>query len=166
MQADQTPTLVPLPFATNGLRSNVPERSQIGVTPGAASFNDGFPPVTMQPKTHGGVPPNGRDVNGILYVLSQTVRWVQAGGQFVYSAPFATDPNVGGYPQGAVLLRADYGGFWLSEADNNTTNPDATDGSARNWVSLNTDWNARVARGRFSTAPCWLRWLQAAAIAT
>ncbi|MBB5442949.1 MULTISPECIES: hypothetical protein [unclassified Paraburkholderia] len=153
MQANQTPTLVPLPFATNGLRNVIPEASQAGVTPGAASFNDGFPPVTMQPKTQGGVPPDGKDFNGILYDLSQTVRWVQAGGQFVYSAPFATDPNVSGYPQGAVLVRADYSGFWFNEADNNTTNPDATDGSARSWVSLNADWNAAGGPGQILHRP-------------
>ncbi len=153
MQANQTPTLVPLPFATNGLRNVIPEESQASVTPGAASFNDGFPPMTMQPKTQGGVPPDGKDFNGVLYELSQTVRWVQAGGQFVYSAPFATDPNVGGYPLGTVLIRADYSGFWFNEADNNTTNPDATDGSARNWVSLNADWNAASGPGQILHRP-------------
>ncbi|WP_321945835.1 gp53-like domain-containing protein [Paraburkholderia sp. J10-1] len=142
MQSNQAPTFVPLPFAANGLRNVIPEASQAGITPGAASFNDGFPPSTMQPKTQGGVPPDGKDFNGILYAVTQTVRWVQAGGQFLFSAAFATDANVGGYPKGAVLVRADYGGFWFNEADNNTTNPDATDGSARNWLSLNADWNA------------------------
>src|SRR6185437_349009 len=28
------------------------------------------------------------------------------------------------------------GRLWLSTADNNTTNPDATDGSAANWIPL------------------------------
>ena len=147
MQTNQTPTLLPLPFAANGLRNPIPEASQITITPGAASLNDGFPPATMQPKTQGGVPPDGKDFNGILYELSQTVRWTQAGGQFAFNAAFANDPNVGGYPKYAVLVNAAGTGFWFNEADNNTSDPDATDGSARNWVPMNADWNAASGPG-------------------
>lgn len=157
MQANQSPTPLPLPFAANGLRNTIPEASQTGIKAGAASLSDGFPASTMQPKAQGGVPPDGKDFNGILYELSQTVRWVQAGGQFVYNAPFAIDPNVGGYPKGAVLLRADYSGFWFNGADNNTTNPDATDANdpnaARNWLSLNADWNAASGPGQIFHRP-------------
>ncbi|MBK3786502.1 hypothetical protein G3A43_40595 [Paraburkholderia aspalathi] len=83
---------------------------------------------------------------GILFLLALTIRWVQAGGSFCYDATFANDPAVGGYPKGAVLLRADLAGFWFNLADNNTTDPDATDANdpnaARNWVPVNADWNA------------------------
>lgn len=124
MQASQTPTRVTLAFATNGTKNTIPAASQIGVTPGAASLNDGFPPLTFTPIAAGGVPPAGADFNGILNLLSQTIRWQNAGGLFGYNAAFATDANVGGYPRGALLLRSDQSGAWLNQTDNNTTNPD------------------------------------------
>jgi len=136
MQASQTPTLVPLAFAANGTKNTIPEASQIGITPGAASLNDGFPPLTFTPIAAGGVPPAGADFNGILNLISAVIRWQNAGGQFKWNSAFATDTNVGGYPAGAVLERSDGAGFWLNLADNNATNPDATDGSAANWAPL------------------------------
>ncbi|KWO48988.1 phage tail protein [Burkholderia territorii] len=153
MQANQNPALITLPFATNGLKNPIPEASQIGIVAGAASLNDGFPPSTMQPKTQGGIPPDGKDFNGILFVLSAVARWIQAGGSFAYDPAFASNPNLGGYPKGAVLLRADLTGFWFNTADNNTTNPDATDGSARGWIALNADWNATGGPGRILNRP-------------
>ncbi|MDN7913669.1 hypothetical protein [Burkholderia cepacia] len=134
MQANQIPQLIALAFAANGNRNAIPEQSQIGVTQGAASFNDGFPPATFTPIPAGGTPPRGGDFNGIFYLITQLQRWQNAGGMFQYNAAFATDPNVGGYPEGAMLLRADMTGFWVNTVDNNTTNPDATDGSASGWV--------------------------------
>lgn len=124
MQASQTPTRVTLAFATNGTKNTIPAASQIGVTPGAASLNDGFPPLTFTPIAAGGVPPFGADFNGILNLITQTIRWEHAGGSFGYNSAFANDPNVGGYPRGALLARADNSGLWLSQNDNNTTNPD------------------------------------------
>jgi hypothetical protein len=124
MQASQTPTLVPLAFAANGTKNTIPEASQIGVTPGAASLNDGFPPLTFTPIAAGGVPPAGADFNGVLNLITQTIRWKHAGGQFGYNAAFAADTNVGGYPKGAILGKAGNNGLWMSTADNNATNPD------------------------------------------
>ncbi|MGF6444405.1 phage tail protein [Paraburkholderia youngii] len=153
MQIDQKPTLVTLPFAVNGIRNEIPEESQAGVVAGAASLNDGFPSSTMLPKTQGGVPPDGKDFNGILFLLSAVARWTQAGGSFIYDPAFSTNTNLGGYPQGAVLLRADLSGFWFNLADSNTTDPDATDGSARNWLSLNPDWDAQSGPGMILNRP-------------
>jgi hypothetical protein len=99
MQADQKPALVTLPFAANGLGNANPERSQTGITAGAASLNDGFPPLTMQPKTQGGVPPDGKDFNGILFLLSVAARWMHAGGSFIFDPAFPNNPNLGGYPR-------------------------------------------------------------------
>jgi len=84
----------------------------------------------------GGIPPFGQDMNGILFVLSQIARWLMSGGSLTYDATFAAAPNIGGYPRGAVLLRADGQGFWLNTRDDNETNSDATDGSALGWVSV------------------------------
>lgn len=129
MQVSTSPTLVPLPFADSGAKNVIPEAAS--PTPGLASLTTGFPPVTMTPLAAGGIPPAGQDMNGILNLISQTTRWTQAGGPFAYNAGFATDSNVNGYPQGAVISRADYTGQWISTADNNTANPDTV---GTNWV--------------------------------
>lgn len=146
MRLTDSPPPLTVPFAQNGNRNAIPVASQISVTKGAASFTDGFPPLTMTSPLKGGIPPFGQDMNGILFVLSQIARWLMTGGSLVYDAAFATDPSIGGYPLGAVLLRVDaqgaVQGFWLNTKDDNATNPDAADGSSVGWVSLNADWNA------------------------
>ncbi|SAK96350.1 hypothetical protein AWB75_07005 [Caballeronia catudaia] len=105
----------------------------------------------------GGIPPFGQDMNGVLFVLSRIARWLMSSGALAYDTAFATDPNIGGYPAGALLLRADaqgtIQGFWLNSVDNNATNPDATDGSAAGWMSLNADWNATSGPGVIRNRP-------------
>jgi len=124
MQYTSQPNRIPLPFAQSGGRNTIPQSSQIPITPGAASLTDGFPPLTRTPKEVGGVPPFGLDMNGILWLHSQLLRWMSAGGGIMYDSDFATNVAVGGYPKGAVLMRSDGAGFWISTTDNNTANPD------------------------------------------
>lgn len=130
MQASNAPSKSAVPFAQSGTKNTIPVASQIGVTPGAASFTDGFPPLTMTPLAAGGVPPYGADFNGILNFLSAAVRWAQAGGGYPYDGAFST--AVGGYPRGARVLSADGTGAWRSISDNNTTDPDA---GGAGWVA-------------------------------
>jgi hypothetical protein len=130
MQASNIPSKVPLPFANSGTKNVIPTASQIGITPGAASLTDGFPPLTMTPIVAGGVPPAGADFNGIFNLITAIQQWQSAGGNFTYDPTFST--AVGGYPKGAVITNATYSGAWLSTADNNTTNPD-TGGAG--WVA-------------------------------
>ena len=132
MQANQTPTLVPLAFAAGGAFNTIPEASQIGTNPGGASLVDGFPPLTRTPIAAGGIPPSGLDMNGVLNLITQSIRWAHGGGRYAYNATFAADVNVGGYPSGSILMSADGQGSWLSTADNNTDNPDA--GPGTKWV--------------------------------
>jgi len=131
MQASNAPSKSPVPFAESGSKNTIPVASQIGVTPGLASFTDGFPPLTMTPLAAGGIPPRGQDFNGILYFLSNAARWSQAGGRYPYDAAFAT--AIGGYPKGAILTAATGNGSWLNLVENNTENPDA---GGANWVAL------------------------------
>lgn len=94
---------------------------------GRASLNDGFPPVTFTNPNAGGVPPDGRDFNGILYMLTAASQFSQAGGIYKWDSAFST--AVGGYPIGAVVAHATITGFfWLNTTANNTTNPDAGGG--------------------------------------
>ncbi|MDX3986179.1 MAG: hypothetical protein QHC88_13085 [Achromobacter sp.] len=131
MQASNAPTKSAVPFANSGTKNTIPVASQIGITPGLASFTDGFPPLTMTPLAAGGVPPYGADFNGILNFLSAGTRWSQAGGGYVYDAAFST--AIGGYPKGAALVKSDLSGYWLNTTENNTTNPDA---GGAGWTDL------------------------------
>lgn len=125
MQQSNAPSKIKLPFANSGTKNTIPVPSQIGITPGLASYTDGFPPLTFTPVASGGVPPYGADFNGVLNAITAINRWNNAGAGYAYDSAFATDSNVGGYPKGARILRADGNGYWLNQTDNNTTDPDA-----------------------------------------
>lgn len=136
MLASQIPAnKFPLAFGQNAggayIRS-IPVTSQIGIQNGAASLNDGFPPLTFIPTGAGGVPPYGQDMNGILNEISLWSQWLQAGGVFIPYDP-AFSSAIGGYPKGAILASASAGSIWVSTADNNTTDPD-TGGSG--WTGI------------------------------
>lgn len=136
MLASNIPLRFLTPFAKNAIPGTtirtVPQASQIGVQNGAASYNDGFPPLTMIPIPSGGVPPFGQDMNGVLFDISSWSQWYQAGGPVGYDATFSAANN--GYPAGAVLsANGLHGQFWYSLVDNNTTNPDA---GGSNWVGF------------------------------
>ena len=136
MQDNQIPAKFPLPFAANaasGYIRSIPAASQILTSPGAASLNDGFPPVTFIPEGSGGVPPYGQDMNGILNQISAWIQWINAGGPVSYDATFSA--AIGGYPKGAWLTSAVGGSWWVSTVDNNTSNPD-TGGAGWTTVSL------------------------------
>lgn len=125
MQQSNAPAKLVLPFAQSGAKNTIPTASQIGITPGAASLVDGFPPLTRTPLVAGGIPPSGLDFNGIFNLLSAINRWSVAGGRYAYDNAFATNANVGGYPKGAVVLRTDGEGGWLNTVENNLTDPEA-----------------------------------------
>ena len=147
MQASQAPAKIPLPFANNAGPSYIrpiPTNSQLPGNPGAASFYDGFPPGTFVDPLAGGIPPDGRDFNGLLNQMSAGLQWLQAGGAFPYDAAFQT--AIGGYPAGAVVASAaSPGSYWYSINDNNLTNPD-TGGAG--WVR----WPLRYAASDTGTA--------------
>jgi hypothetical protein len=132
MLASQIPARIPLPFANGGTKNTIPTASQIGITPGAASLTDGFPPLTFTPLAAGGVPPAGADFNGILNAITAVQQWQSAGGSFTFNTAFST--SIGGYPKGATLMSTSGDTNWLSTADNNTTDPDSV--AAANWVAL------------------------------
>lgn len=60
MRLTDSPSPVTVPFAQNGTRNDIPVASQISVTKGAASYNDGFPPLTMTSPLKGGFRRSGR----------------------------------------------------------------------------------------------------------
>ncbi len=136
MIASSIPAFIQLPFANSaggGFIRTIPVASQIGIVPGAASYTDGFVPLNATPVASGGIPPDIRDFNGLLKQLSAGVQWQQVGGSPRYSSTFSS--AIGGYPAGAILVKADSSAFWISTTDNNVTNPDA---AGAGWNSFPT----------------------------
>jgi hypothetical protein len=134
MKLVDAPDKIVLPFADSGTKVTIPVPSQIAITPGAASFTDGFPPLTLTPTSGGGIPPFGQDMNGILFDATALNRWNNAGAGFVYDGTFATDTNIGGYPAGARILRTDGLGYWLNTVDDNIVDPESSGSAAAGWV--------------------------------
>jgi hypothetical protein len=131
-----TPLLISVPFgvgAANPTYINlpIPVPSQISITVNAASFTDGFPPNTMTPEASGGLPFFGQDMNGILWMISAYCANFAAGALSKYNATLSS--NISGYPVGAVLVNAEATGFWINEADGNTTDPDT---GGANWLPM------------------------------
>lgn len=115
------PVQITVPFATSGLKNTIPATTN-NVT-GTAGYDAGFGSINMTPKTAGGIPPYGQDVNGIFYDVTLAIRFLEAGGSFPYSSAFST--AVGGYPIGAIVSRTDSTGLWRNTSANNTTDPEA-----------------------------------------
>lgn len=139
MNQSDIPARFPIPFANAADGSHIRTIPTASQTPTAtdapASLTDGFPPITFLPLDSGGIPPSGKDFNGILKQLTAIARWLQAGGQAYYDATFVS--AISGYPKGAVLASVNTPGLsFVSTVDGNTTNPEAV--GAANWSSMVT----------------------------
>lgn len=132
MQLADLPSKLVLAFAAAGGKNTIPVDTN--PTPGGASYSDGFPPLTRTPIAGGGIPPSGLDMNGALYEQSAVVRWLNAGAMFTFDQDFADDPNVNGYPAGALLLQSDGSGAWLNTADEQVLDPNDPGAAAAGWV--------------------------------
>ena len=115
------PTLV-LPFADGGLRNVIPVAPS--GTLGEASFELGFPLATMLPIASGGIPPQGKDMNGALYDVSAHAVWLNAGGTYKWNQ--TVSDYIGGYPVN-VVLQDDAGiNSYVNILAGNTTNFNTT----------------------------------------
>ena len=133
MQLSSIPAKIAAIFAASaptGYKNTIPLTQAEITQPGQASFDVGFPSVTMQPASAGGINPYGQDFNGLGYALTAPMQWLCASGNFPYDSAFST--SIGGYPKGALLLNATGDGFWINIADNNTSNPDS---GGSNWIA-------------------------------
>ena len=131
MKITDAPLLITTPFAQNGTRNDIPVTSE-GIDTGRASFTTGFPDETMKPITAGGTPPKGADFNGILYALTNAVRFYGAGGHYQFNGSFAA--AIGGYPMGATVQASDNMGHWLNVVEANSTGPES--GLSTGWLPL------------------------------
>lgn len=128
MKSTDIPKKHPVPFAKSGDKNSIP---QSGGAAGAATLTDGFPPETMVPVIAGGIPPDGKDMNGVLFELSDMGRWANAGAEYTFDPGFSA--AIGGYPSGAKLLSSDGKGVFISEIDDNTANPEVV---STKWVGF------------------------------
>lgn len=124
------PPLIEVPFAESGLKNAIPANAN-NIT-GNAGFDLGFPPINLTAVAAGGIPPYGQDMNGILYAITECLRFFQAGSIYTYDAPFST--AIGGYRAGARVQRTDGTGYWLNTVDGNTNDPEAAGAATAGWV--------------------------------
>lgn len=130
------PARIKIPFASTGAKNAIPEVSTGSmVSDGLAAMDSGFPSTTLTPRSAGGVPPHGEDMNGILNAITSKLQASDAGARYSFDATFAT--SIGGYPNGAVLMSSDLVGEWLNTTDANSTNPEGTATTNTGWVPLN-----------------------------
>lgn len=129
MNRSDAPTKQAKPFAINGQRDAILPSTPAGDN--SASYESGFPPITMTLKSAGGLPPKGQNMNQILFELSALSRWQSAGVLNAYDATFSS--AVGGYPKGSMLLSDNGLLIYISTIDGNTANPN-TGGAG--WLDL------------------------------
>jgi hypothetical protein len=133
MSGQPTPPLIQEAFAKNANPLYIQNPIPLTTTDATrASFDLGFPPLTMTQIFAGGNPPFGQDVNGILNMLSAHIVAAQAGQPYLFSSTLSA--AMGGYAAGAVVGMADGSGLWLNNQAGNTTDPDG--GSAAGWLPL------------------------------
>lgn len=121
MQSLTTPKVLAMPFAENGLKNEIPVNA---TGTNEASLTEGFPEITMKLRADGGLPPKGKDFNGLGNLLSSLFFNLQNGGRYTFMQEVSD--AIGGYPQGAILTykNTNTGEAYLVESliQNNTYN--------------------------------------------
>ncbi|EJR4611270.1 tail fiber protein [Salmonella enterica] len=136
MKLNDKPRQLAVPFASAGDKNNIPDKAtQQTKESGNAAYDSGFPPVTMTPISAGGIPPHGKDFNGLMHDITAAIRYVQAGGLYTYNANFAG--AIGGYAKDAILAGVSTTAVWLNTIDDNLTDPEGADSAG--WVNLLAD---------------------------
>ncbi|QXZ19063.1 hypothetical protein [Lelliottia amnigena] len=150
MNSSDSPSRTPKAFGVNGLKNSIPvDSSPATDNNGIATFDKGFPPVTMQPLSAGGIPPAGQDTNGVLYAVSLKQQWSDAGMGYPYNVDFST--AISGYPKGSLLDSSNYSGTWLNTLEANTANPESPSGANTGWVP-GTTYGTTVIAGLTSSS--------------
>lgn len=134
------PYMVQIPFCNTGNKNAIQLTQQAGQDPEDATYQEGFPPVTMLNEDAGGLPPKGLDFNGIFYELSSPIAHYCRGDRIQYDANYAA--AIGGYAKGWVVASNDYQKDYISLVDNNLADPNGT----------NTTWAVYAGQGSVPTA--------------
>lgn len=136
MNSSDIPSRIVKAFGLNGLKNTIPvDSSTTTDNNGVATFDKGFPPVTMQPLSAGGIPPSGKDMNGVLYNTTLQQQWQNAGMTYPFSQDFSD--VVSGYPKGAIVPSSVYTGQWLNLNEANVASPESPTGANTGWVPIN-----------------------------
>ncbi|WP_239495128.1 tail fiber protein [Glaesserella parasuis] len=114
------PKLLSKIWASLGLKTDIPETRTRDLAQSAATYEDGFPQITMTPITQGGKAPSGKDMNGILRDITEHIVYQNKGGKYLFDASFAE--KIGGYEKGAVLITNDFTKFMVSLVNQNKVN--------------------------------------------
>ena len=136
------PLLIPLAFAVNGAKNVIQKVRQQSQGEDAATWSDGWGLRTMLPKETGGLPPDGRDFNGVLYALSDHAVHRQNGEQIRFDP--AKVAEIGGYPLGALVQSDDGLRTYRSLINNNTFNPNS-ESIVNRWMVYAGDGSLPVA---------------------
>ena len=134
------PYMVQIPFCNTGNKNAIQLTQQAGQDPEDATYQEGFPPVTMLNEDAGGLPPKGLDFNGIFYELSSPIAHYCRGDRIQFDAAYAA--AIGGYAKGWVVASNDYQKDYISLVDNNLADPNGT----------NTTWAVYAGQGSVPTA--------------
>lgn len=119
MNRSDSPKKQPKPFGVNGQRVAILPTTPAGDN--SASYEQGFPPITMILKSAGGLPPKGQDMNQILYELSALGRWSSTGALNTFDSEFASE--ISGYPSGAMLISDDGERIFINTTEGNLSDP-------------------------------------------
>lgn len=119
-------------WSQSGIRFDIPQAAD-PVT-GKAGFDVGFSSINMTSEAAGGIPPWGQDFNGILYSLTKSAQYTQAGGIHTFDAALAA--AVGGYAVNA-MIKADSGLiFFINKIPGNASNPNS---GGDGWIRVGPD---------------------------
>lgn len=135
------PDLILIPFgknATPGTIDTIPKTRGPGDDPQQATWDEGFPQVTMTPLAAGGIPPKGQDFNGVLNAISEHTVFTEHGGQFKWSSDYVAES--GGYSIGDVVQADDGLNSYVSLVNTNTVNFNTTP------ASIGTAWGFYAGR--------------------
>lgn len=128
MNSSDIPSRYSKAFSINGNKNNIPTDSSTSTLGnGEATFDSGFPPLTMTAISAGGIPPDGKDMNGILYSVTSKQQWSDAGMGYPFNSIFAA--AISGYPKGATIPSQSFDGEWINTVDGNQTNPEESTSS-------------------------------------
>lgn len=141
------PELILTPFgesANPGTINDIPESLNPSDPVQSASWQAGFPLVTMTPLSAGGIPPRGQDVNGALRAISRHSAFLGGGGQYKWSAAYVAAK--GGYSIGDVIQANDGLNSYVSLVSSNSVDFNATPSS------IGTSWQIYSGTGLIQKA--------------
>ena len=125
----QQPKLLSKVWAALGLKNDIPDSRKTGIPNESATYEDGFPQITMTPIALGGKAPSGKDMNGILNELSAHTVYQNQGGIYKVDSAFAE--KIGGYSKGSLLINNKLDKLFISLVDKNKTDFNSQDFSGK-----------------------------------